>query len=149
MFTAMITVVVKGLEIRCESIADVRVVVDAFGAAQSASATGRGRPPKNGHSTQQQIQKTRDMERTACFLRLVNDRKRVGADDIVSALKLGGPRGVGGALVVVRRVVADYLNLNPDDVYLKSKDAITRDAYWKPKEKIVDALTALNNGQPT
>jgi hypothetical protein len=138
------TVSVEGFDVTCGSAADALALIREAKAGENGEHPPRnrgGRPPKAGKSAKD-IKRLAEMRKTQAFLNLVL-AGNVDADQIVEALNLEGKRGVGGALVTVKRVVREFGFADVETVFEMNRDGSeTEWAACPEAKKAYDVITA-------
>ena len=152
-------VIVNGLTIECEAPEEVIRLAQA--ARQAAAPKDRaladlsigppperrrpGRPPKNGRPMREQ-KEAAAIQATIAFLELLQRAGSVGADShgIVRTLSLSDGRGIGGALLKVRRIIIEHGFLSTQVFRMKG---LRHDRRWKRGPDLVKALEKLANGK--
>lgn len=153
----MYVVKLLGVEVECESAQDVvalATLAAATGNAGPESVRQSGPPvaPRRGRPREpekHESRKEKERAKTVRFLRAVADGV-TGIDTQAAATALGSkaPRGVGGSLIVVKRVLSEA-GFNPTEVFRSRGNP--GEKLWKPGARVADAIAALNsaNGQHT
>jgi hypothetical protein len=135
-----------GFEIVCTSAPDAAAMYRAL-TAQSAnvesngeSAPRLGRPLKNSVSMRE-LDRIADLKATVAFLEIVACAGAANADEVVKALGLKGSRGIGGAVLTVKRILREHGFANFDEVIVKRKDA--NGTHWLGGPKSDEARVAI------
>ncbi len=137
-----------GIEIACDDPAEALRLVREASRRDSQENTGiparRGRPPTNGKPVREQRDEAA-LKASLAFLTAVSasDPSGIGAARVVEAMGLGGKRGIGGALISVRRVLANR-GFEAADVYRMVGERGSR--RWKPGQRIREAVESLAGG---
>lgn len=100
-----------------------------------------GRPPKNGRP-EREIKAHTEIRSTLRFLLAVKDAGKFGlnGNETVAAMSLAGLRGIGGALIRVRRVLGEQ-GFAESEAFRKSGTPGKR--RWKPGPRLSVAIAKL------
>jgi len=141
-------VIIDGVEVACDDeMAALRLAKAVAAAARDsmsgASSRGPGRPPKNGKS-QRELRAAQERATALAFLRAVAEAGSTGLPSVgvVRAMTLKAPRGIGGALITVKRVLRETGFSEVKDVFVMRGHRGNR--RWKGGAKISDAITKLS-----
>lgn len=125
-------ITISGIEVACDTPEEVMSLLGL------SKPKGPGRPPKHGQPIRA-IKEIADLHKTHKFLKLLIECGQSGAaaSQIVDRLSLNGARGIGGALVAVRKVLLGF-NFNPSEVF--KMIGFRSDRRWKRGTKAEEAL---------
>ena len=137
-------VIVGGIAIECDDERAALRLAKAAASQQPVSPNrGPGRPPKNGRPGRETKAESR-RARALAFLKALEEFGPLVSPTVVRVLELKAPRGIGGAMVTVRRVLKEH-GFDDKEVFRMVGERGHR--RWKPGTQIGEATAALNGSR--
>lgn len=136
---------IQGTLVRCEEPADVlrliRATTQGLESRPEPESRPRGRPPVNG-VPRRELRDENSRTTAVALMRALNTAGNAGldADAMVRALGIRGTKGIGGALISVRRVL-QTAGFQPESAYRMLGERGHR--RWKAGSQIQDVIAKL------
>lgn len=138
------SVTIQGIDVACQDPRDVLRLIEAASSrsADAVSQRGRGRPRAQDAKQQEKLKAQRRLVKSFLIAIQAAGDSGSSAKSLAQNLDLRGPKGVGGAAVVVNRFLADA-GFDAKDVYRRAKRVVGESRRWIPGSRIAEAIAAL------